>query len=97
MKTISRNLELRFFSSNPAADGETDFKGETSILTTQQRVDYLNAYAEKLPEMFEDFSLERPVVTLEEARERLKQIKPQPRPKVRKRIDLEMDRIPGRG
>lgn len=89
MKTISRNLELRFFSSNPAADGETDFKGETSILTTQQRVDYLNAYAEKLPEMFEDFSLERPVVTLEEARERLKQIKPQPRPKVRKRIDLE--------
>ena len=36
MKTISRNLELRFFSSDPAADGETDFKGETSTLTIRQ-------------------------------------------------------------
>lgn len=89
MQIISRNLELRYFGAGSESDGETDFKGETSTLTTQQRVDYLNTYAEKLPAMFKDFSLERPIVTLNEARERLKHIKPQPCPAVRQRIELE--------
>lgn len=90
MNILSKNMELRYISSDASADGETDFKGETSTLTTQQRIDFLNVYAEKLPRLFDDFSLDKPIVTLDEAREYLKRkIKPQPRPYVRKRIQLE--------
>ncbi len=38
MPEISKNFELRYISNNPKADGETDFKGETSILTTEERI-----------------------------------------------------------
>lgn len=89
MNRISRNYELRYFSTDIKADGETDFKGETSTLTTEQRIDFLDTYAQKLPGIFEDFSLDKPVVLLEEAKERLAKIKPQPIPDVRKRFSLE--------
>lgn len=89
MNRISRNYELRYFSKDIKANGETDFKGETSTLTTEQRIDYLNTYARKLPRVFEDFSLDKPVVLLEEAKERLAKIKPQPAPEIRKRLPLE--------
>ena len=69
MKIISKNLELCYISHDARANGETDFKGETSMLTTEQRIDFLNEYAHKLPEMFEDFSLDKPIVTIEEAKQ----------------------------
>lgn len=89
MNIISKNFEMRFISNDPKANGETDFKGDTSTLTTQQRIDYLNAYAQKIPAYAEDFSLDEQIVSMEEAKERLRCIKPQPGPKVRKRIALE--------
>lgn len=90
MKILSKNLELRYISHDANANGETDFKGETSTLTTQQRIDFLNTYAEKLPKLFGDFSLDKPIVTLDTAREYLKnKIKPQPQPSIRKRIQLK--------
>lgn len=88
MHILSENVELRYISREPAANGETDFKGETSTLTTQQRIDYLNRYAEVLPQHVKNFDLDTPVVPLETAVERLKTIKPQPRSQVRRRIDL---------
>lgn len=89
MNIISENFEMRFISHDERANGETDFKGETSILSTQERIDYLNAYAQKTAEAAEDFSLDNPVVTLEEARRRLKQIKPLPLCEKRRRIVLD--------
>ena len=89
MELLSDNFELRFFSSDENANGETDFKGETSTLTTEQRVEFLNAYAERMSRQYEDFSLEQPIVSLQQAIERLKQIKPQPLPRKRKRILLD--------
>lgn len=89
MDIISKNFELRYVSNNQNANGETDFKGETSTLTTDQRVEYLKAYARQIPEYVTDFTLDDQIVTVEEARERLRQIKPQPRPVVRKRIYLD--------
>lgn len=97
MKLLSDSFELRFFSSDKSADGETDFKGETSTLTTAQRVEFLNAYADRMSRQYEDFSLEQPIVSLQEAVERLKQIKPQPLPQKRKRISLEEWRWIGYG
>lgn len=89
MNMLSRNVELRFISRDPAANGETDFKGETSTLNTQQRIEYLNRYAEVLPKYVDHFSLDEPIVTMEEARERLARIKPQPLPQVRRRMVLD--------
>lgn len=89
MDIISKNFEMRFISNDKNANGETDFKGDTSTLTTQQRVDYLNAYARKISEYVEDFSLDDQIVPLDEAQERLNRIKPQPLPKIRNRIILD--------
>lgn len=89
MDIISRNFELRYVSNDHNADGETDFKGETSTLSTDQRVEYLNAYSKRLPEFVSDFSLDDQIVTLEEAQERLLTLKPQPQPQVRNRICLD--------
>lgn len=89
MNIISRNFEMRFVSSDQSANGETDFKGDTSTLTTQQRIDYLNAYAQNIAEYVDDFSLDKQIVSMEEAKERLRKIKPQPIPKIRKRIVLD--------
>lgn len=89
MKMLSRNVELRYVSHDPKANGETDFKGETSTLSTQQRVDYLDRYAKVLPQYVDNFSLDQPIITIEEAKEQLKQIKPQPQPAIRRRIVLD--------
>lgn len=89
MKMISDNFEMRYVSRDPRADGETDFKGDTSTLTTQQRIDYLNACAREILHHAENFSLDEQVVSLEEARERLHKLKPQPVPMIRRRIPLE--------
>lgn len=89
MHILSENVELRYVSHDPAANGETDFKGETSTLTTQQRIDYLNRYAEVLPRHVKNFDLDAPIVPLAKAIERAKTLKPQPRPQVRHRIQLD--------
>lgn len=89
MHILSENVELRYVSRDPAANGETDFKGETSTLTTQQRIDYLNRYAEVLPRHVKNFDLDTPIVPLAKAIERTKALKPQPRPQVRRRIQLD--------
>lgn len=89
MKEISKNFELRYISHRPEANGETDFKGETSTLSTEGRIHYLNEYARLLPAMFDDFSLTDEIVTLDEAKDRLKRIKPQPGPSVRRRMVLD--------
>lgn len=89
MKEISKNFELRYISHDLRANGETDFKGETSTLSTEERINYLNEYARLIPDMFENFSLTEEVVILDEAKEYLKKIKPQPKPAIRKRILLD--------
>lgn len=70
MELLSDSFELRFFSNDENMNGETDFKGETSALTTEQRVDFLNAYADRMSRQYQDFSLEQPVVSLQEAQNR---------------------------
>ncbi|MFW5944904.1 MAG: hypothetical protein ACOCTU_06555, partial [Bacteroidota bacterium] len=43
---ISKSFELRYLSDNPEANGETDFKGETAVFDTEQRVNFLHHWAE---------------------------------------------------
>ncbi len=83
---LAQAFELRYFSQNPAANGETDFKGKTEFLTTEQRVDFLRSYAEYGRLFWKDPRLDQEVFPLAEARVRTQQIKPQPRTQVRVRL-----------
>jgi len=89
MSDMYRSFELRYFSQDEKANGETDFKGETSTLDTEQRVQFLNEYFKQAQNHFDDFDLDHPIIPMDEARQVLKQLKPQPTPSRRKRIILD--------
>lgn len=86
---ISRAFEFRFITDNPAADGETDFKGETSIFTNDERISFLWQYAEYAKGFFNDTGLDKEVVNDEEIKIFLRKLKEQPLQKVRDRIPLK--------
>ena len=82
---VSRSFEIRVISDDPKADGPTGFKGDSSIFSNDDRIQYLKQYGEYAKRFFNDPGLDRKVVSLDQARERLKSIKPQPLPSVRRR------------
>lgn len=89
MKAISKSFELRYFSQDDKANGETDFKGETSVLDTDQRISFLNEYANQMEKNRQDVDLYNPIVTASEVKTVLGKIKVQPLPEHRKRIILD--------
>ena len=86
---ISAGYEVRYFSKDAKANGETDFKGETSTLNTDQRLAFLSYYADQVSSYYGDKELNTEVVTDREAVDFYKNIKPQPLPVIRKRINLD--------
>ena len=85
----SKSFELRYFSDDPKANGETDFKGETEVFDTEQRVEFLKHYADYAKKFFNDKNLDYMVVSDEEASQAASKIKPQPQPEYRNRIVLD--------
>ncbi|MBQ7180091.1 MAG: glycosyl hydrolase family 2 [Bacteroidaceae bacterium] len=81
-------FEMRYFTSDPKANGVTDFHGETEWLTTEQRVEMLNQYADYASRYWGDPQLSTPLFTDEEVERRLAEIKPQPTTAVRQTIPL---------
>ena len=86
---LSDGYEVRYFSKDPKANGETDFKGESSTLDNEQRLKFLKYYADEVSSYYGDEGLNEEVVTDKEAMDFLGTIKPQPLPVVRKKINLE--------
>ena len=85
---ISRTFELRYFTSDPAANGETDFKGETEWFNTEGRVQFLNEYADFASRYFDNPELDKEIVTDEEIGDLVRKMKPQPVTKIRHTIPL---------
>ena len=85
----AQSFELRYFSPDKAADGETDFKGKTAVFTTEQRVDFLKHYADLARQQFNDPQLNTTVVTNAEIAAALQRVKALPRPSVRQRLPLD--------
>lgn len=83
-----RSFELRYFSDHPEADGETDFRGETEIFDTEDRIRYLETYEKIAGRIFDNPHWDQQVVPDDKAKEVLATIKPQPLPAVRKRLPL---------
>lgn len=89
MKTLSHTFELRYVTNDTKANGETDFKGPTQYLTTEQRVEYLKTWSDYATNFFHDKEIDQKAVTEEEVDEVMKKLKPQPLPEVRKAVRLE--------
>lgn len=85
---LSRAFELRYVTADSKANGETDFKGPTSIFTTEQRLEFLGRYEKFAGQFFGDPNWDTPVVTDTDVRQALAKVKPQPSPEVRKRLPL---------
>jgi hypothetical protein len=87
-KVLGRTFELKYFTNNKKADGDTDFIGSTAIFDTDQRVEFLAEYAKQASRFFENPNLDKKVVADADVAAALKKIKPQPLPEVRKRLPL---------
>ncbi len=85
----TKSFELRYFSDDPRANGETDFKGETQVFDTPQRIEFLKQYARFSKHFYNDPDLDHMVVSDQEARNAATLIKPQPLPEFRNRIVLD--------
>ncbi|MCD6288002.1 MAG: hypothetical protein J7M12_02695, partial [Candidatus Hydrogenedentes bacterium] len=85
---LGRTFELKCFSNDTAADGDTDFIGDTSVFDTDQRIEFLKQYADMASRFFKDPNLDKKVVTDADVTAALKKLKPQPLPEVRKRLVL---------
>ena len=85
----SMSFELRYVTSDAKANGETDFKGATEWMTTDQRVQYLTHWQRYATKFFDDQTLAEQVVTDEEVATAMRQLKPQPLPQVRQKIVLD--------
>lgn len=86
---ISSSFEIRYFTKDMKANGETDFKGETSIFDTEQRIRFLTYYANEVSAYYGDKDLNTEVAPDNEVKSLMTSIKPQPLPEVRTRIPLE--------
>lgn len=85
----SSTFEMRYFTKDTRANGETDFKGETEWMDTEQRISSLNAYADYASRYFNNPQLDQVIVTDEEIDGLLQQLKPQPLPNIRNVIQLD--------
>lgn len=86
---VWKSFELRYFSHSAEANGETDFRGETEVFDTAQRIEYLRTYERLAGQFFQNPNWDQLVVPDEEAKAVLAGIKPQPLPLVRSRIPLQ--------
>lgn len=88
-------FEMRYFTPDAAADGVTDFHGETEWFTTPQRVEMLGKYARYASRFWGDPGLDTPLFGDADVLAALSRIKPQPLTSVRRTIPLEAWRSMG--
>ncbi len=88
LSQTASSFELRYISKDPQANGITDFKGETGVFNTPQRVEFLKHYADVAKDFFDDPKLDTKVVTPKEVSTTVQNIKPQPLPEIRNSMPL---------
>lgn len=85
---FSSTFEIRYSANDLAANGETDFKGETEWLDTEGRITFLKNYADYASRFFDNRELNKTIVSDDEINRLIKQIKPQPATNIRRTIPL---------
>lgn len=84
----SSTFEMRYITTDTKANGETDFHGETEWMDTNQRVDFLNKYADFSSAFWKNPQLDKPLLAKGEVTHTLQGIKPQPLTNIRQTIRL---------
>jgi hypothetical protein len=84
-----RSFEVRQVSADAAANGETDFRGPTATMDTDDRLRYLDFYQQQARRFFDAPELAHEVISDAESAEIARRIKPQPLPETRQRIPLD--------
>lgn len=92
---ISSSFELRYYSKDKGSTGITDFKGENGFFNTEQRIEFLDVYADVAGKWFSDTALNRLVNTPAEINRFLQMLKEQPLPDKRRRIVPDNWKITG--
>ena len=82
-------FEMRYFSKDAKANGETDFHGDTEVMSIEERVKALGKYAAYSSKFWGDPQFNTPLFTDDDVRERLGTIKEQPSTSVRNTILLD--------
>ena len=88
-------FEMRYLTSDPAANGFTDFHGEKEWYDTNTRVELLDAYADYASRFWGDPELDTPLFTDAGISAKVAGTKPQPTTKVRRTINLTQWRSTG--
>ncbi|HKK61449.1 MAG TPA: hypothetical protein VJ951_02745, partial [Bacteroidales bacterium] len=86
---VSTSFELRYYSKDKATRGQTDFRGKAGFFDTEQRIEFLDAYADAAAKWFSDSSLNKKVNTTDEINRFLDNLKPAPLPVKRTRLILD--------
>ena len=60
---ISKSFELRYFSSDTSADGETDFKGPTEVFDTRAADNVFKCLCRYATQFFNDARLNKQVIS----------------------------------
>lgn len=81
-------LEMRYFTPDSRANGETDFHGETEWMNLEQRIGFLSTYANYAATFWNNPKLESPVLSPQDVPLALQGIKPQPTTQTRKTLLL---------
>ncbi len=84
-----KTFELRYFTNDTKANGETDFSGETEWMDLGQRIRFLDEYANYAARYFDNDGFDKKVVSDEEIDQLLTGIKPQPLTGIRQTIPLK--------
>ena len=86
---VSSSFEMRYFTQDAKANGETDFHGETEWMDLSQRIDFLEQYAGFAANYWQNPELNRPLLSEQDVKSCLDAIKPQPSTRIRQTLRLE--------
>ena len=85
---ISKTFEMRYFTTDTKADGETDLKGDTEWMNLENRINFLHQYTNYASQFFNNPGLDKKLITEEEKKELIKNWKPLPHTSIRKTMQL---------
>ncbi len=88
-QVISKSFELRYFTDSTHAAGINGFNGDSTIFTPEQRVEFLQQYAQFAKQYYDNPDLTNLPILTEEVKLLTNTIKPIPKPLSRKRIELD--------
>ncbi|MEM1325462.1 MAG: hypothetical protein AAGI23_05885 [Bacteroidota bacterium] len=88
-QVVSRSYEMRYFGDSTSAQGTIGFNGDSTLFTPQERIQYLDQYADFTKFFFQDGDLDQQAVFPADVDKIVSRFKEIPLPEQRQRIELK--------